>query len=745
MDAPGNSSVLFTRKPPLLQCHGSFYYNNGAIDPDNDSINYEFITPEEGTDCSPANLLYKPGYSLANPIDSIGSFIFNTITGDESFTADSIGPYAFAIRVNEYRKYQTPAGHVWKKIGSVMRDHDILIAGCVASPPVFKLDTTTIVNASYAGSILSGCTVTPISFCFDIKVPPVFSSLSISDNHASFPVSIMPNVTYTNNYTDSVRGCFSWTPGPNDTGLFTLNITAYDTTLCYLFHAANTRQYYYYTIPIYIHATTHIFKNTIICPGDTVHLLAVGGGGFIWSVLPGGSGISSLSCTNCTNPIAAPGTTTDYAVFAANNFNCSKRDTVTISVVPPRSNRRIDTSLCTGQSITLALPITTPTAGIITAVRWSPFTYLSSPTARNPICTPTSSTRYFATITYSGKTACQSVDTINVKVLDYIKLTIKDTTVCKGSTVHINAIGDPSFTYTWVPVTGVSNPNILTPDIAADTTLTYTVHTSHAACRDTTASFTLTVLPAPQVFAGNDTSICAGSHIMMKATTNPPLTYTYDWQPASAVQYPAVLQTVFIADSTTQLIIRATTNIGCSSTDTVWVYVKPAPVFDLGKDTLVCRLPQIQINAPGQDVQYLWNNGDTTCCITAGANGSYILTETNSYACSYTDTMQVHFSSCINCIAVPNAFSPNGDGIDDVFKPILLCPLKEYHLKIFNRWGQEIFHSDNVTQGWDGNYKGQLSAGKVGNNVFVYYIELTEDKPGAQKTLLKGNITVVAN
>lgn len=72
-----------------------------------------------------------------------------------------------------------------------------------------------------------------------------------------------------------------------------------------------------------------------------------------------------------------------------------------------------------------------------------------------------------------------------------------------------------------------------------------------------------------------------------------------------------------------------------------------------------------------------------------------------------------------------------------------MCSLKQYDLKIFNRWGHEVFHSQDVNYGWDGKYKGELMRGLVDKSVFVHIIELTEDSPGAEKTLLKGNITVI--
>jgi gliding motility-associated-like protein len=747
LDAQGNSSVFFTANEPIfISISSPYIFNNGAIDIDNDSLYYEYIVPMTGYICNGRNEAYAPGYYLpSNPVASGGTFRFDNSTGTESFTSDSAGWFAQLVRVNEYRKYQTSAGYVWKKIGTTMRENDILVLNYNNPAPTLIVDSNSISNATYTLGEISACTLTPLNFCFDTKQMRIDAKLRVTDNSNSFPTAAQPSVTYTNMYTDSVRGCVSWTPGPFDTGLHLLVVSITDTDQCHYIGIGVPLVQATYAIPIYIWPSTKIFKDTLICPGDTVQLHAVGGSDFAWLPVPGGSGATSLSCTSCPTPYVHPSVTTQYAVYAANNTRCPNRDTVTISTLPKPDNKRIDTALCDG-SITLSVPVAAVGPGISTAVRWSPPLYLSSIGIANPVYTAGASESYIVSITYAGKARCKTVDTVNVKVLKLFQLDFHDTTACTGVSLQVRASGDPDFDYTWTPATGVSNPKILTPTITADTTTTYTLSSRHANCPDTSASFTITVEPTPIVNAGNDTIICQGVQFTLNASTNPPYPYSYSWSPGSAVGDSATLNPSFVGDNSVTLKLTATTAAGCNGSDEVNIKVNAAPYFDMGKDTLVCHIGALQIgdmNNQKPGIKYLWNTGDTDCCITVNSNGVYILRETDSISCSYTDSLGVYFSNCLHCIGVPNAFSPNNDGIDDVFKPVLMCPLKQYDLKIFNRWGQEVFHSQDVNYGWDGRYKGELMGGLVDNCVFVYIIEETESTPGAVKTLLKGNITVV--
>ncbi len=180
---------------------------------------------------------------------------------------------------------------------------------------------------------------------------------------------------------------------------------------------------------------------------------------------------------------------------------------------------------------------------------------------------------------------------------------------------------------------------------------------------------------------------------------------------------------------------RLTTGECFYFTDTFRVQGKP--VFHLGNDTSVCREIPLALGSPLYDNRYQWSTGDTTCCILATMPGTYALTISNYCGITTHDVQITGISPCDNCLLLPNAFTPNGDGINDLYLPQVRCQLQYYRLRIYNRYGQMIFETTNPADGWDGQFKGQPQ----GVGVYYYYIEYATALP--TKELIKGNVTVV--
>ena len=103
------------------------------------------------------------------------------------------------------------------------------------------------------------------------------------------------------------------------------------------------------------------------------------------------------------------------------------------------------------------------------------------------------------------------------------------------------------------------------------------------------------------------------------------------------------------------------------------------------------------------------------------------------------DTIRIDFAQCDNCVAIPNAFTPNADSKNDFFRPILNCPAAKYNLKIFNRYGQEIFTTANPADKWDGKING--SEAELG--VYFYLLKITFAIPNAKEELYKGDVSLL--
>jgi gliding motility-associated-like protein len=165
----------------------------------------------------------------------------------------------------------------------------------------------------------------------------------------------------------------------------------------------------------------------------------------------------------------------------------------------------------------------------------------------------------------------------------------------------------------------------------------------------------------------------------------------------------------------------------------------PLPQISLPNDTTLCKGMPYNISIEQQDaVSYLWSNGSTECCIKVTEAGVYTLTATN--ACG-TVSEQINIATvpCNFCLFVPNAFSPNGDGSNDVFRILETCPIKKFQLQIFNRWGERVFTSLSSSIRWDGTYKGKAAE----SGTYFYSIEATPEDAAKGTIELNGDITLI--
>lgn len=177
--------------------------------------------------------------------------------------------------------------------------------------------------------------------------------------------------------------------------------------------------------------------------------------------------------------------------------------------------------------------------------------------------------------------------------------------------------------------------------------------------------------------------------------------------------------------------------IGCLKQDDITIGLKPLPVVEIGRDTTLCygfTVP-LQVNYPG--ASYKWSNGRIESNIIANRQDVYWV-ETTLNGCTYTDSLNVYYVDCSCNTSVPNAFSPNGDGINDQLRVHIECLPRKFQFSIFNRYGQPVFETRDMKQGWDGKIKGTEAA------VGTYYYILTYFNESLQKDeLYKGYVVLV--
>jgi gliding motility-associated-like protein len=169
----------------------------------------------------------------------------------------------------------------------------------------------------------------------------------------------------------------------------------------------------------------------------------------------------------------------------------------------------------------------------------------------------------------------------------------------------------------------------------------------------------------------------------------------------------------------------------CRKTDTLAVVSSPLPEGFLPATVVKCFYNDITIQPTYAYDNYLWSTGETSYAITVMKPGIYNLQVTDNNGCAGRDSINVVDSACKQYFYIPNAFTPNGDGRNDVFKPGFEALVVEYSFIIYNRWGQKIFSSGNPTIGWDGTVNGQQQPS--GTYVWVCNYQLSGMQPETQK------------
>lgn len=606
----GNSSPYFSIKPiPYVCVNTSYTYNNGAIDPNNDSLITEVINPLDGSSCSspPTNITFNsasPAFSIPNnPIQTNNTFTTNAQTGQMSFTASQQGPSTLTTRVKEYRNGVL--------IGYIIRDIQVQVLSCSTVAPNIGTVGSSVVGGNYnavTGQV-SGCINTPMSFCWDVVSPQSSSVLICDDNHSfSIPAA---TTTFTNQLHDSVRGCFSWTPTVNDVGLKNLIITVKDSTCA----PPGIMLYYTKTIPIYVWPSTIGLGDTSVCPKGPAYLGATGGGNYQWSVLSGTP--NSLNCTNCQNPVAAPLVTSKYLVTSTINSYCSNNfDTVEVTVLPgPAFIGQNDTITCPRNPVKLDLK-SNPPSGVVYTYKWSPSTALSSDTIVNPISSTNKDITYIVTVG-SNTNKCKAYDTIVVDVLDGFKIDNPDTFICEGAKVQIRGSGDSRYTYTWStgsPASTFSNNAIINPEISQNVVdkYTYTVKASFAGCpNDSVTSISITVEPIPTVKVDDDAKLCFGDTMKLHGIVTPAsYPFILQWTPAASLDKDNIASPIFTASAigSNTLALKATTpNAQCTSSDSLVITVFSGDFMTLSNDTAVCPGDSIQLHMTANGIKkFFW-------------------------------------------------------------------------------------------------------------------------------------------
>lgn len=285
-----------------------------------------------------------------------------------------------------------------------------------------------------------------------------------------------------------------------------------------------------------------------------------------------------------------------------------------------------------------------------------------------------------------GQEGCVLRDTLEINAMPVPALYLgNDTAICTNATLIVSA--NPGFVdYNWSNGAG-------TNQIEVKTAGTYSITATAAnGCIAKDTIELLQLLPLPEIKLGNDGILCAGDQKRLDAGIHT----AYSWHNGSTDRY-------FSINTAGTFWVEATNTQGCTARDTIVVTeIRPTPANFLPKEDSICRYENKTITAIGNFNSYTWQDGSPQQTITIREAGNYTLTVTDRYGCEATESIKIVQRDCLEGLFVPNAFTPNQDGQNDVFKPAVHASVVAYQLNIYNRWGELVFTTNNPMNGWDG-------------------------------------------
>jgi gliding motility-associated-like protein len=457
-----------------------------------------------------------------------------------------------------------------------------------------------------------------------------------------------------------------------------------------------------------------------ICLGNTINLQASGGAVYSWSPATG------LSNPNIANPEANPTTTTQYVVTVSNSLGCGTLDTLVVTVNPlPTANAGPDESICPGTSVQLqatggATYSWSPTAGLsnpnisnptaspiipriyvvtiadangcsdsdsvfvdvfvtealgdaaiclrdstqLTSVGgvswlWAPPVGLSDASSQSPNASPTTTTTY--TVFAEDASGCLATDSVTVQVFALPQASAgPGFEVCIGESVVLQGSGGVG--YSWEPATYLDDANAQLAISTAEATITYTLTvTDINSCTDTDST-EVVVNPLPIIDAGQDSTICANSSLVLQATGAD----TYLWSPIVGLSDPqSATPEAFPLVETVYSVVGTDAN-GCTHSDSVVISI--FSVLASSGDGVICLNDSIQANVVGGQT-YNWSPIDGVSDPTINnpflspeVNTNYTIDITSAFGCLAQTEVYIEVLS-LPVAAFDASFTPSCEGV----------------------------------------------------------------------------------
>lgn len=496
-----------------------------------------------------------------------------------------------------------------------------------------------------------------------------------------------------------------------------------------------------------------------ICVGQSVNLEASGNplGTYTWSPAAG------LSSTNSASVQASPTVTTTYTVTYTSLCGIPIAEEVEVVVLPAYPLSVVTPQeFCEGEALTLT-GVTLPEP--YTLLNWTSTdgTFVSGTNSPSPTVGEAGS--YMLSVSSANFCSASAVITVSTLPVPQINAGT-DVQACLNETVVLTATTNGS-NITWTP------GGLLSPTLDVTAPGTYTATAALGACTasdDVVVSYItlpafnlpdslracssegavlnagtegvwstgevaeeVTVFAEGYVFFTLEEQNCTASDSTWITLDEEPVFElgpsavlcpedTLEWNTPFPVLWPDGSLATSFRQWTAGNVVATATNGACSFSDQLQVEARPFPTVDLPDSIVFCTGAVAVIGADAlSDLTYTWNTGESTNRIEPVEEGMYVVTASNVCGTD-SDSIRVDFQFCEHQIFIPNAFTPNADGVNDVWMPSYV-DLAEVQTTVLDRWGTIVFESTDLNPVWTGNRRGQEHF--VQDGVYVYRVSYT--------------------
>ncbi len=507
---------------------------------------------------------------------------------------------------------------------------------------------------------------------------------------------------------------------------------------------SNTGCFYQDTIDLEPIIDEELPDDLEICDGESISINPNPNLNYTYSWSPAGT----LNDPNDPNPIATPSNTTTYSVDifdAANNCIITREVTVMVNPLPELNSDSL--SICRNTTSSL-----NPGGNPNFNYTWSPTDGLDDANAPNPSLTATvnGETTYTVTIV-NPTTNCVYVDSIKVLVPEDVEVTASDDEIVCETTLEISATTNTGTTFEWFSDQQLTNSigNGADLEVAPGESSTYYVVTTDQYGCSSTDEVTVGS-QATNVDVPAQVAVCEDNEIVMEAINNKPDDIlTYQWLPEEFITNGGNTSTptVLVGDDEVLTLI-VENQYGCS--DTLFV---PLDVVENTINLMATADPDSiypgessQLEATMGNYSYQWSLGNLldddmiqNPVATPPETTTFDVFVEDEAGCKDTASVTVFlkdFQCEIPFIFVPNAFTPDNDGMNDVFF-VRGNAIDEMYMAVYNRWGEKLFETRDLNTGWDGTYKGK----ELPPDVYGYFLELR--CLNGEEYFTKGNVTLI--